>query len=249
MAHPVLNGSEGLEKTAEWLDILRETAVSTNQAFALKLGINPSTAVTTVKPSGTVSQLAEASSGMHYWYSDYYIRTVRADNKDPLTVFLKEIGIPFEADVMAPETSTVFSFPRKAPETAIIGRDVSAIDHLNIWKVYKKHWTEHNPSITVSVRDEEWVEVAAWIYDNWEDVGGLSFLPYNDHVYQQAPYQSISEAEYNEISSRMPEKINWKDLALYELVDSTTGSQELACVASTGCEVVDVSSVVTELAK
>jgi ribonucleoside-diphosphate reductase alpha chain len=244
MAHPILNGSRGLDKTAEWLDSLRETAIATNQMFALKMGINPSTAITTVKPSGTVSQLAAVSSGMHFWYNKHYIRTVRADNKDPLTIFLKEIGIPNEPDVMSPETSTVFSFPQKAPEDAKVGREIGAIEHLNIWKVYKKHWTEHNPSITVSVRDEEWVDVAAWIYENWEDVGGLSFLPYDDHTYQQAPYQAISEEEYNEWVKKMPKDINWKDLALYELVDSTTGTQELACVAG-NCDVSDLTSAIT----
>jgi ribonucleoside-diphosphate reductase alpha chain len=178
---------------------------------------------------------------MHYWYAEHYIRTVRADNKDPLTVFLKEIGIPYESDLMAPETSTVFSFPIKAPEGARTGRDVGAIEHLDIWKVYKKHWTEHNPSITVSVRDEEWVEVASWIYDNWEDVGGLSFLPYDDHTYQQAPYQPISNKEYDALKAKMPAEIRWSDLALYELIDSTTGTQELACAAG-NCDVVDLTS-------
>jgi ribonucleoside-diphosphate reductase alpha chain len=241
MGHRILNGSDGHEMLAVWLDELRETAIQTNAEVADALGINHSTAITTVKPSGTVSQLTEVSSGMHYWHSPHYIRTVRADNKDPLTVFLKETGVPYEADVMAPDTSTVFSFPIKAPADAISGRDVSAIDHLNIWKVYKKHWTEHNPSITIQVKDDEWVEVAAWIYDNWEDVGGLSFLPFSDHVYEQAPYQEITEEEYNEWKSKMPAEIRWNDLALYELIDSTTSSQELACVANS-CDVVDISS-------
>jgi ribonucleoside-diphosphate reductase alpha chain len=178
---------------------------------------------------------------MHYWHSEYYIRTVRADNKDPLTAFLQDIGIPSEPDTMAPNTSTIFSFPIAAPEGARSGREVSAIEHLNIWKVYKKHWTEHNPSITVSVKDEEWVEVAAWVYDNWEDVGGLSFLPFSDHVYEQAPYQEITAEEYQELKSKMPVTIPWENLSLYELIDSTTGSQELACSAGE-CEVVDIGS-------
>jgi ribonucleoside-diphosphate reductase alpha chain len=179
---------------------------------------------------------------MHYWHSEYYIRTVRADNKDPLTAFLNDIGIPNEPDAMAPNTSTVFSFPIKAPEGAISGRDVSAIDHLNIWKVYKKHWTEHNPSITIQVKDDEWVDVAAWIYENWDDVGGLSFLPFSDHVYEQAPYQEITAEEYVDLKDKMPESIRWSDLALYELIDSTTGSQELACTAGE-CDTVDLVSV------
>ena len=243
MGHPVLNGSSGLDKTAEWLDELREVAIETNAVVADAMGINRSTAITTVKPSGTVSQLTEVSSGMHYWHSAYYIRTVRADNKDPLTAFLNDIGIPNEPDAMAPNTSTVFSFPIKAPDSAISGREVSAIEHLNIWKVYKKHWTEHNPSITIQVKDDEWVDVASWVYENWDDVGGLSFLPFSDHVYEQAPYQDITKEEYDEWKSKMPETIRWSDLSLYELIDSTTGSQELACVASENCDVVDIVSV------
>jgi ribonucleoside-diphosphate reductase alpha chain len=241
MAHPVLNGSEGLEKTAKWLDELREAAIEQNAQVADALGIQRSTAITTVKPSGTVSQLTQVSSGMHYWHSSYYIRTVRADNKDPLTAFLKDIGIPSEPDAMSPNTSTVFSFPIKAPSHARSGREVSAIEHLNIWKVYKKHWTEHNPSITVSVKDDEWVDVAAWVYENWDDVGGLSFLPFSDHVYEQAPYQDITKEQYEEMESKMPKSIRWSDLSLYELIDSTTGSQELACVAG-DCTIVDLSS-------
>ena len=241
MGHPVLNGSQGLDRTAKWLDKLREVAIEVNAAVADAMGINRSTAITTVKPSGTVSQLTEVSSGMHYWHSPYYIRTVRADNKDPLTAFLNDIGIPNEPDVMAPNTSTVFSFPIKAPEGARSGREVSAIEHLNIWKVYKKHWTEHNPSITIQVKDDEWVEVASWVYENWEDVGGLSFLPFSDHVYEQAPYQDITKEEYELLKSKMPETIRWSDLSLYELIDSTTGTQELACVAG-ACDVVDLTS-------
>ena len=242
MGHPVLNGSNGLDKTAKWLDKLREVAIDTNAEVADKMGINHSTAITTVKPSGTVSQLTQVSSGMHYWHSEYYIRTVRADNKDPLTAFLQDIGIPSEPDTMAPNTSTVFSFPIAAPANARSGRSVSAIEHLNIWKIYKKHWTEHNPSITVSVKDDEWVEVAAWVYDNWEDVGGLSFLPFSDHIYEQAPYQEITAEEYQELKSKMPVTIPWENLSLYELIDGTTGSQELACVANS-CETVDITPV------
>lgn len=242
MAHPVLNGSGGLDQTAEWLRELRQTAIDTNAKVADAMGINRSTAITTVKPSGTVSQLTGSSSGMHFWYSDYYIRTVRADNKDPLTMFMADCGVPNEPDQMAPETSTVFSFPTKAPADAISGRDVRAVEHLELWKVYKLNWTEHNPSITVSVRDDEWIEVASWIYKNWDCVGGLSFLPYDDHIYDQAPYQAITAEEYQQMKDQMPDAIEWSNLALYELVDSTTGSQELACVAGS-CDVVDVVSV------
>jgi ribonucleoside-diphosphate reductase alpha chain len=241
MGHPTLNGNNGHGILAGWLDVLRKVAIDTNAEVSDAMGINRSAAITTVKPSGTVSQLTQVSSGMHYWHSEYYIRTVRADNKDPLTAFLQDIGIPSEPDAMALNTSTVFSFPIAAPEGARSGREVSAIEHLNIWKIYKKHWTEHNPSITVSVKDNEWVEVAAWVYDNWEDVGGLSFLPFSDHVYEQAPYQEITAEEYQELKSKMPVTIPWENLSLYELIDGTTGSQELACSAGE-CEVVDISS-------
>jgi len=241
MDHKVLNGSEGLDQTAQWLDLLREKAIDFNAKYAKKMGINPSTAVTTQKPSGTASQLVDSGSGQHKRYRKYYIRTVRADNKDPLTEFLKDIGIPHEPDVMKPEHTTVFSFPIAAPEGSLTQEDSTAIDDLNIWRVYKQHWTEHNPSVTISVREHEWIEVANWVYENWEDVGGISFLPYSEHTYKQAPYQEITEADYYLAKAAMPESIDWSLLSAYETEDTTTGSQTLSCTAG-NCEVVDVTS-------
>lgn len=237
--HTVLNGSEGLDTLAEWLDDIRELAIGVNNQVAKSMGINVSTAITTAKPSGTVSQLTASSSGMHPWHSEYYIRSVRADNKDPLTMFLKDAGIPNEPDVTKPDNTTVFYFPQKAPEGAVTRKHITAIEHLNIWKTYKQHWTEHNPSVTISVREEEWIEVANWVYKNWEDVGGISFLPYSDHTYRQAPYEDCTEADYWLRKADMPESIDWSDLTAYEFEDTTTGSQTLSCTAG-NCEVVDI---------
>lgn len=239
-SHPVLNGSEGLDKTAEWLNKMREHAILVNAKYAKSLKINPSASITTVKPSGTVSQLTNSASGMHPWHSEYYIRSVRADNKDPLTQFMKDHSIPCEPDVMAPDTTSVFSFPIKAPAGAIVADNLTAIEHLEIWKVYKQNWTEHNPSITVSVDEHEWVEVANWVYDNFDDVGGISFLPKSNHTYKQAPYQECTKEEYEEILSKMPASIRWQDLALYEYEDNTSGSQTLACTSGS-CDIVDIA--------
>jgi len=225
---------------SDMLDSLREVAVGVNVDEAEILGINPSVSVTTVKPSGTVSQLVGVSSGIHPWYSKYYIRTVRADNKDPLTEFLKDFGIPHEPDVMKPDATTVFSFPIKAPEDAVVTEDLSAIDHLEVWKVYREHWTEHNPSVTINVKEDEWIDVAAWVYKNFDYIGGVSFLPASEHTYKQAPYQEITKEEYDLAVKSMPNNIPWESLPLYELEDTTTGSQELACTSATGCEVVDL---------
>ena len=227
---------------APMLASLREIAVETNIDEADRLGIEHSAAVTTVKPSGTVSQLTGVSSGIHPWYSKHYIRTVRADNKDPLTAFLKDFGVPNEPDVMKPDATTVFSFPIKAPENAIVTSDLSAIDHLEIWKAYRESWTEHNPSVTINVKEDEWLDVAAWVYRNFDHIGGVSFLPASEHSYKQAPYQEITKEEYDEAVSKMPKNIPWSSLPLYELEDTTTGSQELACTSASGCEVVDLVS-------
>jgi ribonucleoside-triphosphate reductase len=239
--HPVLSGHAGIDALASALDTLRLQAVETNATFADRMGINRSAAITTVKPSGTVSQLTASSSGMHPWHSPYYIRTVRADNKDPMTEFMKDAGIPWEPDVMSPDNTTVFAFPQAAPEGAITSRELSAIEHLNIWKVYKTHYTEHNPSITVSVREEEWIEVANWVYENWDIVGGISFLPYDGGTYKQAPYQDCTEADFWLAKADMPETIDWSLLDAYEFEDNTSGSQTLACTSGE-CEVVDVTS-------
>jgi ribonucleoside-triphosphate reductase len=232
------NGSEGLDKLADALDELRAYAIEVNKEWATKLGINISVAITTVKPSGTVSQLVKSSSGMHPWHSEYYLRSVRNSNNDPVTVFLKDAGIPNESCVMRPQDTTIFYYPTAAPKGAITRKDITALEHLEIWRVYRNHWTEHNPSVTISVRDEEWVDVAAWVYKNWEDVAGISFLPTSDHVYKQAPYQDVTQEEYEGWLEQMPKEIHWSLLAHYEVEDNTESSQTLACVSDTGCDIV-----------
>jgi len=239
--HKFFSGQEGLEKLSLVLDDLRLIAVITNIGEAEKIGISASAAVTCVKPSGTVSQLVGVSSGMHAWHSDYYIRTVRGDKKDPITQFLKDTGIPAEDDVMKPNDTTVFSFPVKAPKHAITRDKLSAIQQLEVWLVYQRHWCEHKPSITVSVKEDEWMEVGAWVYKNFDEVSGISFLPKSNHSYVQAPYQEVTKEQYEEMLAKMPKTIDWSALSLYELEDSTTGTQALACMSS-DCEIVDISS-------
>lgn len=228
------------QELAEFLDAAREHAVQVNAVYAEKFGINPSAAITCVKPSGTVSQLTGVSSGIHPWYSPYYLRTVRADNKDPLTQLMKDEGLPWEPDVMKPDATSVFYFPIRAPKGVKYTKDLTAIEHLEIWKMYREHWTEHNPSVTINVREDEWVGVGAWAYDNFDNIGGVSFLPSSEHTYKQAPYQAVSEEEFAEWEAKMPSSVNWALLPLYETEDGTTGSQELACVSGEGCEVVDL---------
>jgi ribonucleoside-diphosphate reductase alpha chain len=239
--HKFFSGQENLKILAEVLDDLREYAVTTNIVEAEKIGIPASAAVTCVKPSGTVSQLVGVSSGMHPWHSDYYVRTVRGDKKDPITQFLKDSGIPAEDDVMKPNDTSVFSFPVKAPSHAITRDKLTAIQQLEIWLTYQRHWCEHKPSITVSVKEDEWMEVGAWVYKHFDEVSGISFLPYSEHTYVQAPYQEITKEQYEELVFKMPKTINWSALSMYELEDSTTGSQALACVSGE-CEIVDINA-------
>jgi ribonucleoside-diphosphate reductase alpha chain len=215
------------------LESLKQHAIDTNKVWAEKLGINQSAAITCVKPSGTVSQLVNSASGIHPRYSRYYIRTVRADKKDPLAVFLKEQGVPCEDDVTKPDKTYVFSFPMESPEHAVLRDDLSAIQQLEHYLVYRKHWTEHNPSITIYVREHEWLDVGAWVFKHFDDIGGVSFLPHSDHVYRQAPYQEIDKATYLKWVESYP-KIEWEQFREYE--DVTTGQQELACMAGV-CEI------------
>jgi ribonucleoside-triphosphate reductase (thioredoxin) len=227
----------GLDKT---LEHLKNVAITTNTEWATRLGIPVSAAITCVKPSGTVSQLVDSASGIHARHSAYYIRTVRGDNKDPLTQFMKDQGIPSEPDVMKPETTTVFSFPMKSPEGAITRNDMTALEQLNLWLIYQRHWCEHKPSITVTVRDNEWMEVGAWVYKHFDEVSGISFLPHSDHTYQQAPYQECSEREYLDALALMPERIDWSKLSEYEFEDTSKGSSTFACVGGS-CELVDIN--------
>ena len=237
MDSSLMNGKEdGLEKR---LETLRKSAVETNKYWAEKFGINQSTAITCVKPSGTVSQLVDSASGIHARHNPYYIRTVRGDNKDPLTEFMKESGIPNEPDYLKPDHTTVFSFPMMAPKGSVCRHDMTAIEQLEIWKIYAKHWCEHKPSVTISVKEDEWVPVGAWCWDNFQYLSGVSFLPFSDHTYQQAPYQDIDEKEYKKLVKKMPTSIDWQKLQDYEKEDNTKGSQELACTAGV-CELVDI---------
>lgn len=220
------------------LNILRQTAISTNAEWAAKLGIPQSAAITCVKPSGTVSQLVDSASGIHARHSEYYIRTVRGDNKDPLTKFMIAQGIPHEPCVMKPDTITVFSFPQKSPEGAVTRNDMTAIDQLELWLTYQREWCEHKPSVTVTIRDEEWLDVGAWVYRHFDEVSGISFLPHSDHTYKQAPYQECTKGEYEAMNSSMPKNVDWVSLAEFEVDDTTKSSQTFACVGS--CEIVDV---------
>src|SRR6056300_638472 len=237
MDNPLMTSkNKGLEKT---LEHLRNVAVDTNAVWAERLGIPVSAAITCVKPSGTVSQLVDSASGIHARHSPYYIRTVRGDNKDPLTQFMKDQGFPNEPDVMKPQHTTVFSFPMKSPDDAIFRYDMTAIEQMELWKIYQEHWCEHKPSVTISVKEHEWMNVGAWVYDNFDNISGISFLPFSEHTYRQAPYQDCTKEEYEEFLTKMTEKVDWSKLSEYEEQDYTAGSQTLAC-SGDSCEVVDL---------
>ena len=242
MDNSILNGrsSQYGMNIAGILQELRQVAVDTNKEIADEIGVTPSTAITCVKPSGTVSQLTDSASGIHARHSQYYIRTVRGDKKDPLTRFMMESGIPYEDDNWS-QNNTVFSFPIKAPDNCVTRNDMSAIEQLEFWKVYANNWCEHKPSVTISVSDDEWLEVGGWIYKNFNIASGLSFLPRSEHVYEQAPYQDCDKDHYSSFLSKMPEFIDWKNLANYEKEDNTVAMQTLACT-SDHCEIVDIST-------
>jgi len=223
------------------LEQLRYVAVETNKKMAKDLGIPQSTAITCIKPSGTVSQLVDSASGIHARHNDYYIRTVRGDNKDPLTKFMQDSGIPSEPCVMKPDSTTVFSFPMKSPSGAMTRTEMTAIQQLDFWLLYQRHWCEHKPSVTISVKEDEWMEVGAWVYKNFDEVSGISFLPFSDHTYAQAPYQDIVGEEYERVYKQMPTSIDWSKLADYEKEDTTSGGRELACTAD-ACEMVDIQA-------
>ena len=234
MDNEYTNGKKG--NLENFLNTLRKVAQDTAQEWADKIGIPVSAAITCVKPSGTVSQLVDAASGIHARHSDYYVRTVRADKKDPLARMMVDMGFPVEDDVTKPDHTYVFSFPIKAPTGAVFRTDMTAIEQLELWMQYQRHWCEHKPSITVSVKEHEWPEVGAWVWKHFDEMSGVSFLPFSDHVYAQAPYQDCNRDTYEALLAKMPKNINWSDLAKYEKQDMTTGSQELACVAG-GCEI------------
>ena len=235
MDHYLLSKGESKD-LSKWLEEVRDVCVDTNKEWAAKLGINQSAAITCVKPSGTVSQLVDSASGIHPRFSKHYIRRVRSDKKDPLAEFMSNRGFPVEQDVHAPSTA-VFSFPIKAPDTSVTVSQVGAMQQLELWKAYQNHWCEHKPSITVYYTDSEFLQIAQWIWDNFELCSGISLLPFSDHVYQQAPYEDITAEKYKELVEAMPVGVDWIELEQYEQEDNTTGSQELACVGG-ACEIV-----------
>ena len=229
--------TNGKEKNLDnLLESLKAEAVAVNKEFAEKMGIPQSVAITCVKPSGTVSQLVDAASGIHARHNPYYIRTVRGDKKDPLTKMMTDVGFPVEDDVMNPQNTAVFSFPMKVGSSAVFRTDMSAIEQLELWLTYQKHWCEHKPSVTISVKEDEWMEVGAWVYKHFDWMSGVSFLPFSEHTYQQAPYQDTNKEGYEFLKKQMPKQVDWTKLAEYEMSDMTIGSQELACVAG-ACEI------------
>ena len=237
MDHKVL-GNPDSKELPETLEILKQAAIEENKIWAAKIGVNPSTSITCVKPSGTVSQLTNTASGIHPRYARHYIRRVRADIKDPLTQFMKDRDFPNEVDVMN-KNNLIFSFPIEAPEDGTVVKDVGAMHQLKLWKIYQDHWCEHKPSITVYYTDSEFMEIGNWLWNNFDDVSGISFLPHSEHSYRQAPYEEITKEVYDELLSKMPKGISWEDLAFYENDDNTSGSQQLAC-SSGVCEIVDI---------
>ena len=225
-------------KLENLLERLRDEAVKANKEWAEKIGIPQSAAITCVKPSGTVSALVDTASGIHARHNPYYIRTIRADKKDPLAQLMVSMGFPVEDDVTKPQHTYVFSFPMKAPENAVCRKDMSAIEQLEIWLTYQRHFCEHKPSVTVSVKEDEWVEVGAWVYAHFDELSGVSFLPFSDHSYKQAPFQDCTKEEYEAFVAKMPDpkEVDWSLLAHFEKHDATTGTQELACVSGS-CEI------------
>jgi len=236
MDSKLLNGKAPRQTLPALLQDLKNEAIRTNAELAKKIGINQSVSVTCVKPSGTVSQLVDAASGIHARHNPYYIRTVRGDKKDPLTKMMMDCGFPVEDDAMNPSHTSVFSFPMKVDDGAVFRTDLSAIEQLELWLTYQKYWCEHKPSVTISVKENEWLDVGAWVFKHFDFMSGVSFLPFAEHTYKQAPYQDIKKEEYEILLDKMPKKVEWSKLSEYEKTDMTIGSQELACAAG-GCEI------------
>ena len=230
----------GVKDSANILIALKEHAIETNLEWSKKIGINPAAAITCVKPSGTVSQLTDSASGIHPRHSEYYIRTVRADRKDPLCQMMVDLGFPHEPCVMKPDHTMVFSFPQKA-EGSVTRNDLTAIEHLELWLAYQRHWCEHKPSITITVRDHEWMGVGAFVYKHFDEISGISFLPQDLGTYRQAPYQDCTKTQYEALLAKMPVGVDWSMLKQYEKTDNTASSQAFACSAGS-CELVDIST-------
>ncbi|MBT6052173.1 MAG: hypothetical protein HOG49_35670 [Candidatus Scalindua sp.] len=217
------------------MGLLREHATEVNKEWAKRIHINPAAAITCVKPSGNISQLCDTASGIHARHSEYYVRSVRVNVNDPLAQFMIDKGFPHEPDVTKPETALVFRFPQKSPEGSITRTEKTAIEQLELWMIYKEHYCDHNPSCTINVKEHEWLEVGAWVYENFDNISGLAFLPFSEHSYTQAPYQECTKEEFDKLSQFMPVNIDWNGLSDFESDDMTTGSQEFACTSATGC--------------
>jgi ribonucleoside-diphosphate reductase alpha chain len=244
MDNSFMNGSSSRgyhtkKSLPDFLTELRKQTVATNKKWSAALGIKQATATTAIKPSGTVSQLVDSASGIHTRHNDYYFRRVRADAKDPIAQLMEDQGIPCEADVMKPNSVKVFTFPMKAPKGAVTRNERSAIEQLELWLMYQRYYCEHKPSVTVSVREHEWMEVGAWVYKHFDEVSGVSFLPHSDHTYQQAPYEDCTKEQYTELAKTMPKSVDWNLISTYELTDMTVGTKTLACTGSV-CELVDL---------
>jgi len=248
MDNEFMNGSNKRRGMSEWMGgislpdfllSLKEMAIRTNKEWSKSLGINPSTSITAIKPSGTVSQLVDSASGIHPRHSNYYLRRVRADVKDPIAQLMKDEGVPCEPDVMKPDSVEVFTFPMKAPEGAVLRNDRTAIEQLELWLMYQEYYCEHKPSVTISVKEHEWMQVGAWVYEHFDKVSGVSFLPYSDHSYQQAPYEDCTKEVYLEALTAMPESVMWDRIEDFELTDTTKSMKTLACDGNV-CELVDL---------
>jgi ribonucleoside-diphosphate reductase alpha chain len=252
MDNSFMNGSNndrghyGKKSLPDFLRDLRKETVKVNKEWSEMLGISQATATTAIKPSGTVSQLVDSASGIHTRHNDYYLRRVRADSKDPIAQLMSDQGIPCENDVMKPDSVKVFTFPMKAPDGAVLRNDRTAIEQLELWLMYQRYYCEHKPSVTVSVREHEWMEVGAWVYKHFDEVSGVSFLPHSDHTYQQAPYEDCTKKEYTALAKKMPKSVDWDLISKYELTDTTTSSKTLACTGNV-CEMVDLTEEEREI--
>ena len=240
MDNAFMSGQSDKKGLEDLLVELKTAAVTGNQAWSKKLGIHASTATTAIKPSGTVSQLVDSASGIHARHNDYYIRRVRADSKDPIAKLMEDQGIPCEPDMMKPDSVKIFSFPHKSPENAVLRNDRTAIEQLELWLLYQRHYCEHKPSVTISVKENEWMEVGAWVYKHFDEISGVSFLPHSEHTYQQAPYEDCTKEQYEALIKEMPARVDWDLISEYELEDNTKGSQTLACTGGV-CELVDLT--------
>jgi ribonucleoside-triphosphate reductase len=236
MDNKLTNGTGDINETTKLLSDIRAEVIKTNIEYAAILGIPASAATTAVKPSGTVSTLVDSASGIHARHAPYYLRSVRSDKKDPLAQVMIDVGIPYEEDVMRPDHNYVFYFPCKSPDSSVTRTDMTAIKQLQVWQLYQDSYTEHKPSVTISVKDDEWMDAGAYVFKHFDTMSGVSFLPFSDHSYEQAPYQDLTEEQYNEWVAKMPKDVDWSKLSDYEKTDMTTGSQELACTAGAGEE-------------